>query len=234
MSNENSTLTLAAREAIRSYIRRSVLWPASVVAVIATVGAGVGGYAINEFAASRAGQEAYKNATESLMRAVSHFSKDGVAVITELRNDMAKADEIIEGLKKTKTRLTLLESEATEKAESIGKINETIKELGAPSDINELYDGLANRLANNSEFRAEVSGDMNDRIEELDSLWTMRRSPSDAMDVSIAGDGAWGKWYDASCPDNHYVCGLGQKIEPPQGRDDDTAMNAVRFKCCAL
>lgn len=234
MSDENFSLTLAAREAIRSYIRRSVLWPASIVAVIATVGGGVGGYAINEFAASRAGQEAYKNATEALMTAVSHFSKDSTAIITELRNDKAKANEIIEGLEKVNTNLTLLENEATEKAQSIERVNETIKELEAPSDIDGLYDKLANRLANNSDFRAAASGDMNDRIKELESRWKMRRSPSNAMDVSIAGDGDWGKWHDASCPVNHYVCGLGQKIEARQGRDDDTAMNAVRFKCCAL
>ena len=48
--------------------------------------------------------------------------------------------------------------------------------------------------------------------------------------------GGWGIWSPARyCEKDHYVCGLRQRVERPQGgkySEDDTAMNAVEFYCC--
>ena len=127
-----------------------------------------------------------------------------------------------------------LETGARDKVRSIEDMENTLTNLEAPSDIDSLYRELAVRLTENPKFTAEVAGDLNIRVAELERQWSVRRLPTEAKNVKIRGDGPWGTWYDASCPVNHYVCGLGQKVEPRQGRDDDTAMNAVRFKCCAL
>lgn len=44
-------------------------------------------------------------------------------------------------------------------------------------------------------------------------------------------DGFWGDWYDmAVCEPGSHVVGFRQKVEPNTG-GDDTAMNAVQFKC---
>ena len=48
------------------------------------------------------------------------------------------------------------------------------------------------------------------------------------------GNGYWGTygaWSD-SCLANTAVCGIRTKIEKPQGRADDTALNDVELYCC--
>ena len=61
------------------------------------------------------------------------------------------------------------------------------------------------------------------------------REPGPA--ITFSNSGRWGQWSDPQyCPQGHYVCGLKQRVEPPQGGGsaDDTAMNAVAFYCCPL
>ena len=55
----------------------------------------------------------------------------------------------------------------------------------------------------------------------------------DPIRMTFTNAGGWGLWSDpVHCPANHYVCGLAQRVEPPQGKGDDTSMNAVAFYCC--
>ena len=43
--------------------------------------------------------------------------------------------------------------------------------------------------------------------------------------------GSFGLWSE-SCPVNSAVCGIQARIEGPQGRGDDTALNNVKLFCC--
>ncbi len=42
----------------------------------------------------------------------------------------------------------------------------------------------------------------------------------------------WGQWSNKfSCPVGSYVGGYSMRVEPPQGRGDDTALNAIALHC---
>lgn len=48
------------------------------------------------------------------------------------------------------------------------------------------------------------------------------------------GTGYWGTYgsWSASCAANTAVCGIRTRIERPQGRGDDTALNDIQLYCC--
>jgi hypothetical protein len=51
--------------------------------------------------------------------------------------------------------------------------------------------------------------------------------------IEVSGGMPWGIWGGATyCPDNHYVCGINQKVESSQGDGDDTAVNDLQIYCC--
>ena len=57
------------------------------------------------------------------------------------------------------------------------------------------------------------------------------------LQVGIAGElrenGVWGGWtgiYQA--PQDYFICGAQMRLEPPQGRGDDTATNGFVFYFC--
>ena len=47
------------------------------------------------------------------------------------------------------------------------------------------------------------------------------------------GGGIWGVWgANVECPAGTAVCGLSIRMQPPQGKGDDTAMNGLKLHCC--
>ncbi|NWU31728.1 VMO1 protein, partial [Dyaphorophyia castanea] len=51
------------------------------------------------------------------------------------------------------------------------------------------------------------------------------------LEVTDGPKGTWGDW-SPSCPGSWRVCGISTRLEPPQGGDDDTALNDVKLHCC--
>ncbi len=60
------------------------------------------------------------------------------------------------------------------------------------------------------------------------------RQNRDGQEVDVSGGMTWGEWQETTyCPDNHYVCGISQRVERPQGTSkDDTAVTDLRVFCC--
>jgi hypothetical protein len=75
---------------------------------------------------------------------------------------------------------------------------------------------------------------LDERLKHVEVFLTKKRDH--LADPLMAPDPApWGTWRGAAfCPENHYVCGIEQKVEPQQGNGDDTAVNGVRVYCCPL
>lgn len=96
-----------------------------------------------------------------------------------------------------------------EKEETIGAIQ---NERNSIQMIKKFYDDASKRLAS------------------LESLRNRQNIP--AAEIS-SYDGIWGDWHNEQiCPAGQYVCGLRVRFEHHQGDGDDTALNAVRLKCC--
>lgn len=59
------------------------------------------------------------------------------------------------------------------------------------------------------------------------------RESKDGTQVDIKGGMHWGSWRGVTyCPNNHYVCGINQRVEGRQGNGDDTAVNDLQIYCC--
>ncbi len=53
--------------------------------------------------------------------------------------------------------------------------------------------------------------------------------------IDVKGGAPWGNWAGPTyCPDNHYVCGINQRVEPHQKEEDDTAVNDLQIYCCSF
>ena len=51
---------------------------------------------------------------------------------------------------------------------------------------------------------------------------------------TIGKSGFWGHFgsWSKTCPNESAICGMKVRIEPHQGKGDDTALNNVLFYCC--
>jgi len=71
-----------------------------------------------------------------------------------------------------------------------------------------------------------------DLIKIKQEVFKNRQSASGIL-TEVKGGTHWGVWKEpAFCPDNHYVCGISQRVEGNQGRRDDTAVNDLQIYCC--
>lgn len=60
-----------------------------------------------------------------------------------------------------------------------------------------------------------------------------KRESNSGVLTDVKGGMSWGAWRGATyCPDNHYVCGVNQKVEGSRGSGDDTAVTDLRIYCC--
>jgi hypothetical protein len=57
---------------------------------------------------------------------------------------------------------------------------------------------------------------------------------SSGVSLTPSNGGPWGRWGPfVYCPRGSAICGISLKIEPKQGKADDTSVNDVGFYCCS-
>lgn len=173
------------------------------------------GFLLNDVARQKAQNDAYKDASTKILELTSYAadkasdaenSANQVAIVAQRANDILSSAEL--------TKSKLKTAEAFQNSEAL---------------VNQISENLASR----QDFNASVTGETNNRLSKLEAFVFKSRKPGSP--IVVAGEAPWGGWRGATfCPDNQYVCGLEQKIEPKQGDGDDTAMNGVRMICCPL
>ena len=105
-------------------------------------------------------------------------------------------------------------------AEIRGELKHTLDNISS--------DDLSNSLK-------ELTSDVDARITLLERRYYSASSPGSALELSVGKGGTWGVWTEAKyCPSKYYVCGLQQRAEPTQGKNDDTGVTGIRFYCCSL
>jgi hypothetical protein len=145
---------------------------------------------------------------------------------------LEKSAELVTFKRDRDAALALIDKAASDAVSTIEEVkgsNPQLHELGSRVKVIEAY--IAKRP---DEKLSDQVSRLDGRLANLEGFLTKKRTPLPEP-ISPPGPGLWGTWHGpAFCPDNHYVCGIEQKVEPQQGNGDDTAMNAVRVYCCPL
>ncbi|MGA7979700.1 MAG: hypothetical protein WCA32_05670 [Chromatiaceae bacterium] len=142
-------------------------------------------------------------------------------------------DKSIVSFKRDREAALALIEKATDAA--LGRIKNSDGDQSQLMDLERRVNALAAAIAKKpDEKQSERLSQLDDKVTSIETFLTKKRThlPEPVM---APGPAPWGTWKGAAfCPDNHYVCGIEQKVEPQQGNGDDTALNAVRFYCCPL
>ncbi|BFM13302.1 hypothetical protein R50072_34550 [Simiduia litorea] len=120
----------------------------------------------------------------------------------------------------------------------IGQIDGRLKAVENDRDFASIIEQKEEILSDIIKVKQSVVSEFSetsDRISALENKSKEERKPGEAITLSHGASGAWGNWTGAQyCPAKHYVCGLEQRTEPSQGKNDDTGTTGVRFFCCPL
>jgi hypothetical protein len=145
---------------------------------------------------------------------------------------LEKSAELVTFKRDRDAALALIDKAASDAVSRIGSTQRKsppLQELGERVKVIEAY--MAKKA---DEKLSDQVSRLDGRLTNLEGFLTKKRTPLPEP-ISPPGPGLWGTWHGpAFCPDNHYACGIEQKVEPQQGNGDDTAMNAVRVYCCPL
>ena len=149
----------------------------------------------------------------------------------------------------TNTAVKELKGEQNETDGNLATATDRLAALEArQNDVDGSLTQVSDTVAALSRRQGEADGNLATATDRLAAL-EARQNDVDPLSLTIlpvrgakpvrvwfGNAGGWGKWSPARyCSKDHYVCGLRQRVEPPQGGnygDDDTAMNAVEFYCC--
>lgn len=94
---------------------------------------------------------------------------------------------------------------------------------------------IADAVLVKGNIEGKVSSRFDSRLTNIENYTKKIRQSNTGQLIEIKGGAPWGNWHPATyCPDNFYVCGLQQKVEPKQGNNDDTGLNSIKMACCPL
>ncbi len=186
-------------------IRQYLLKLVALPGAAAVVVAAFLGYLVNDLARGSAYQDSYREAFSSVVDVISTTASD--ATTAALQAELAR-------------------EEALQVQTELDQITQTVKASELLTSTERQIAEIADALMDRSDFIERVN--LMQEFKDLDRQ-------ADPVSVQVPGGTEWGRWYEpAFCRRTHYVCGLRQRVEPPQGRGDDTSVNDIELLCCPL
>lgn len=121
---------------------------------------------------------------------------------------------------------------AIEKSKSLTSLKE--ERLAAIALVEQSANASLKKMQEQERKGSAQFTQFDDRLKQVEAF-IVRKRPALDEPIEAPGEAPWGLWKGPTfCPANHYVCGLEQKVEPTQGKGDDTATNGIRMYCCPL
>lgn len=222
---EKYKLAESAKSALRKYMLTLLILPSALLAAVGFVLR----YAINDLAKGEAYVAAFDKASDHMFRMAVNAGR----ALDDAEEAQEEAGKMIEVTKKSRAVIEKIHRRSNEAVRKMDSI--TVFDI-ADKNVETIAESVLEK--GNLEQRIVAIVDQRlteaeNRITEAEKGLNKKRVSGKGEMTNVHGGMPWGTWRDVTyCPDDHYVCGLSQRVESKQGKGDDTAINDLRMWCC--
>mgnify|MGYP001076628106 CR=1 FL=1 len=217
-TEDNIELSLIEKEVMRKYVLSLLILPTIVLTIL--------GFSLGFIINVGAIGAANSNAMEKSYHSIIDMSVKAREAVKDAEVAQEKTKEVVDNANKSNVEIELIRQKSKAALEKISSVE-------AFEIANDKINEIAESVVDNTNIEERITKKFGDRVSILEKSIRKRVDPSSGKVIEVLGGGVWGDWKQITyCPADHFVCGLQQRVEASQGRDDDTALNSVKMICC--